>query len=321
MTIIAIQGAAGVDDVPGIDRLADQAELRFAATVDELRHALVGADIMLGWDFAAGGLDQAWDVAGDLRWVHWAGAGIDAMMFPDFAASDVVLTNSRGVFDRAMAEYVLGFVLSFAKRFPETQSFQGKRDWRWRPTHRIAGASALVVGTGSVGREIARVLGANGMVVSGVARAARAGDNDFVTIHGSDDLDGALAGADYVVAIPPLTAETAGMFGAAQFKAMKPTARFINMGRGQLIDEAALIAALKAFHIAGAALDVFETEPLPEASPLWDRPNVIVSPHMSGDYEGHEEDVVGLFVANFERYKAGQPLANVVDKVLGFAAG
>jgi len=134
-------------------------------------------------------------------------------------------------------------------------------------------------------------------------------------------LDGALAGADYVVAIPPLTAETAGMFGAAQFKAMKPTARFINMGRGQLIDEAALIAALKAFHIAGAALDVFETEPLPEASPLWDRPNVIVSPHMSGDYEGHEEDVVGLFVANFERYKAGQPLANVVDKVLGFAAG
>ena len=320
MTIIAIQGAAGADDVPGIDRLADQAELRFAATVDELRQALVGADIMLGWDFSAGGLDQAWDEAGDLRWVHWAGAGVDAMMFPELAASDVVLTNSRGVFDLAMAEYVLGFVLNFAKRFPESQSLQSARTWRHRLTQRVAGATALVVGTGSIGREIARLLGANGMVVSGVARSARAGDDDFVTIHGSSDLDSALAAAEYVVAVPPLTAATVGMFGAAQFKAMKPTARFINMGRGQLVDEAALIAALEAGDIAGAALDVFETEPLPEASPLWALPNVIVSPHMSGDYEGHGEDVVGLFVANFERYKAGQPMANIVDKVLGFAA-
>lgn len=320
MTIIAVQGAAGSDEVPGIDRLADQAELRFAATVDELRDALNGAEIMLGWDFAAAGLDQAWDVAGDLRWVHWAGAGVDAMMFPELAESDVVLTNSRGVFDVAMAEYVLGFVLSFAKKFPESQSFQGEREWRWRPTQRIAGASALVVGTGSIGREIARVLGANGMVVSGVARGARAGDDDFVTIHGSDDLGSALAAADYVIAIPPLTAATAGMFGAAQFKAMKPTARFINMGRGQLIDESALIAALEVGDIAGAALDVFATEPLPETSPLWAMSNVIVSPHMSGDYVGHEEDVVDLFRANFERFQAGQPLANVIDKVLGFAA-
>jgi len=272
MTIIAIQGAAGAGDVPGIDRLADQAELRFAATVDELRHALVGAEIMLGWDFSAGGLDQAWDAAGDLRWVHWAGAGVDAMMFPELVASDVVLTNSRGVFDLAMAEYVLGFVLNFAKKFPESQALQGECSWRHRLTQRIAGASVLVVGTGSIGREIARLLG------------------------------------------------SAGMFGAAQFAAMKPTARFINMGRGQLVDEAALIAALELGEIAGAALDVFETEPLPEASPLWALPNVIVSPHMSGDYEEHYGDVVGLFMANFERYQAGQPLVNVVDKVLGFAA-
>lgn len=321
MSVIAVQGAAEVDDVPGLDRLGEWAELRFASTVDDLRSALVGADVMLGWDFAAAGLDQAWDVAGDLRWIHWAGAGVDAMMFPELAASDIVLTNSRGVFDRAMAEYVLGFVLAFAKRFPETQSFQAERDWRWRPSQRIAGTSVLVVGTGSIGREIARLLGAAGMTVSGVGRTARPGDCDFAVIHGSDDLDNALAGADYVVAIPPLTADTAGMFGAAQFAAMKPTARFINMGRGRLVDEAALVAALESGEIAGAALDVFETEPLPEASPLWAMANVIVSPHMSGDYEGHEEDVVALFVANFERYRAGQPLVNVVDKILGFAAG
>ncbi|MFP6743667.1 MAG: D-2-hydroxyacid dehydrogenase, partial [Alphaproteobacteria bacterium] len=107
MSVIAVQGAAGVDDVPGLGRLGEQAELRFATTVDELHRALAGADVMLGWDFAAGGLDQAWDVAGDLRWVHWCGAGVDAMMFPELAASDIVLTNSRGVFDLAMAEYVL----------------------------------------------------------------------------------------------------------------------------------------------------------------------------------------------------------------------
>ncbi len=321
MSVIAVQGAAGVDDVPGLGRLGEQAELRFATTVDELHRALAGADVMLGWDFAAGGLDQAWEVAGDLRWVHWCGAGVDAMMFPELAASDIVLTNSRGVFDLAMAEYVLGFILGFAKRFPETQSLQSQGVWRHRLTRRIAGASVLVVGTGSIGREIARLLGAAGMTVSGVGRTARSGDGDFIAIHSSDDLDNALGSADYVVAIPPLTAHTVGMFGAAQFAAMKPTARFINMGRGRLVDEAALAAALESSDIAGAALDVFETEPLPEASPLWAMANVIVSPHMSGDYEEHLEDVVALFAANFERYQAGQPLVNVVDKVLGFAAG
>ena len=123
-----------------------------------------------------------------------------------------------------------------------------------------------------------------------------------------------------MVLITPLTAETAGLFGASRFAAMKPSAQFINLGRGRLVDEAALIAALDAGALAGAALDVFETEPLPADSPLWRHPAIIVSPHMSGDFIGYEDAVAELFLDNFRRYQAGEPLRNLVDKALGFAA-
>ena len=318
MTVIVIQGAADAAAVPGIGALDGAADLRFTTTTDELRAALPGADVLLGWDFAAGGLEAAWDAADGLRWIHWAGAGVDALLFPALRQSDVVLTNSRGVFDRAMAEYVLGLIIGFAKRLPETVRMQAQRHWEHRLTERLAGARALVVGTGSIGREIARLLGAAGLVVEGVGRTARPGDGDFAAIHACQALDDRLAEADYVIAIAPLTEATRGLFGAAQFRAMKPTARFINLGRGALADEAALVRALAAGDIAGAALDVFETEPLPATSPLWAMDNVVVSPHMSGDYHGHYQDMAALFIDNVRRYQAGEPLANVVDMELGF---
>lgn len=318
MTVIVIQGAADAADVPGIGALDGAVELRFTTTTDELRAALPGADVLLGWDFAAGGLESAWNAADRLRWIHWAGAGVDAVLFPALRQSGVVLTNARGVFDQAMAEYVLGLVIGFAKRLPETLRMQAERHWEHRLTERIAGARALVVGVGSIGREIARLLGAAGLVVEGIGRTARAGDRDFAAIHAQQSLDDRLAEADYVIAIAPLTEATRGLFGAAQFRAMKPTARFINLGRGALVDEAALVRALAAGDIAGAALDVFETEPLPATSPLWAMDNVVVSPHMSGDFIGYPEVVVALFIDNVRRYQAGEPLANVVDMDAGF---
>ena len=320
MTCIVIQGAAGAEEVPGIAAIAPEADLRFTKTADGLRDALPGADVLLGWDFAAGGLEEAWDQAGDLRWIQWCGAGVNAALFPGLAHSDVVLTNARGVFDRAMAEYTLGQIIAFAKRFPESHALQARGEWLHRLSARVEGARVLVVGVGSIGREIARLVRAVGMVVEGVGRTARQGDGDFDKIHGQDELLVCLGDADYVVLITPLTAATAGLFGARAFAAMKPSARFINLGRDQLIDEAALIAALDGGALAGAALDVFETEPLPADNPLWRHPGIIVSPHMSGDFIGYEDSLAKMFLDNFRRYKAGEPLNNLVDKALGFAA-
>ena len=316
--IIAIQGAASADQVPGIDAIASDAELRFADSAEMLTEMLAGADILLGWDFSEANLRGAWTQAGDLRWIHWTGAGVDALLFPELTESDVVLTNSRGIFDRAMAEYVLGLILSFAKRFPETTRHQDQRRWQHRLGELVSGSRVLIVGVGSIGREIARLLTSAGLEVEGVGRRARATDDDFAVIHGREDLNERLPEADYVVIVVPLTDETRGMFGAAQLAAMKPTARLINVARGAVLDESALAEALRSARIAGAALDVTAIEPLPRDSPLWSMPQVIISPHMSGDYVGYPEVLVSAFIDNFQRFRTGKPLLNVVDKASGF---
>jgi phosphoglycerate dehydrogenase-like enzyme len=246
---------------------------------------------------------------------------VDAALFPALRDSDVILTNARGVFDQPMAEYILGLIIAMAKSFPRTFAAKSTRTWAYQMTESIAGRQALVVGVGSIGRRIARVLGAVGMQVAGVGRKPRAGDPDFDHVHGIDELGSALAGADFVINVTPLTEATQGLFSDTQFAAMKTTARFINVGRGASVDEPALIRALHSGAIAGAALDVFQTEPLPTDSPLWDIDNLIISPHMSGDFYEHKRVLVDLFIDNLDRYRAGKPLKNVVDKVAGFVSG
>ena len=318
---VVIQGAKRIEDIPGIERIGDTVDLRFSNSATQLESALSGAEILLGWDFRAAELRDAWRRADRLRWIHWAGAGVDAALFPELVASDVVLTNSQGVFDRAMAEYVLGLVIAFAKRLPETLALQSQRSWKYRLTERLEGRRAFVVGVGSIGREIARLLRAAGLQVTGVGTRAREGDPDFGRIYPVSELAGLLPQAHYVIAVTPLTDATRGLFGAREFRAMKPTARFINVGRGEVVQEAALIDALRQGEIAGAALDVFETEPLPADSPLWSMPQVIISPHMSGDFEEHPQALSDLFIENFRRYREGEPLLNVVDKSLGYIPG
>jgi phosphoglycerate dehydrogenase-like enzyme len=317
-TVVVVQGAGNAGQVPGIEGAEAHAELRFATTAEELEQHLPGVEVLLGWDFREAGLETAWRNADRLRWIHWAGAGVDAVLFPELIASDVILTNSRGIFDRAMAEYVLGLILAFAKRFPESFGLQAERQWRHRLNEQVKDRRVLVVGVGSIGREIARLLRAAGLRVEGVGRRARGADPDFSVIHAREDLHTVLPRADYVVIIVPLTDETRQLIGAAELKAMKSTARLINLARGQVLDEAALVQALARGDIAGAALDVFEVEPLPAESPLWSMDNVIVSPHMSGDFFGYPEAVVQVFVENLRRYRAGESLLNVVDKCRGF---
>ncbi len=318
--IIVIQGAVCADQVPGLTAIESDAELRFADSTDALAEALPGACVLLGWKFSEANLRGVWSHAEHLRWIHWTGAGVDAVLFPELVESNVVLTNSRGVFDRAMAEYVLGLILCFAKRFPETTRHQEKRLWQHRLSELIIGSRALVVGVGSIGREIARMLARAGLHVEGVGRRARAKDDDFVVVHAQEDLNSVLPEADYVVIAVPLTDETRGLFGAAQFGAMKPTARLINVARGAVLDEPALVKALARGQIAGAALDVTAIEPLPGDSPLWSMPEVIVSPHMSGDFVGYPEVLVSAFIENFRRFRAQQPLSNIVDKASGFVS-
>ncbi|MEV4006221.1 D-2-hydroxyacid dehydrogenase [Actinomadura sp. NPDC049753] len=284
----------------------------------ELAAALPGADVLFMWDFLSDALAGAWPESGGPGWVHIASAGVDRLMFPGLVDSDTVVTNSRGVFDEPIAEYVLGLVLAFAKDLHTTVRLQGERRWRHRETERITGARALVVGTGPIGRAIGRRLSAAGLAVSGAGRTARDADPDLGVVHPMERLGEALAGADYVVLAAPLTPQTRGMIDAAALERMRPSARLVNVGRGGLVAEGDLVEALRAGRIAGAALDVFEDEPLPASSPLWDLPNVIVSPHMSGDVVGWRDELVRLFADNLGRYVSGRPLRNVVDKRLGY---
>jgi phosphoglycerate dehydrogenase-like enzyme len=268
------------------------------------------------WDFTSRAVRDAWPGEGPRpRWVHTASAGVDHLMCPELAASDTVVTNARGIFDQPIAEYVAALVLAMAKDLPRTLELQRERTWRHRETHKIAGSRAVVVGSGPIGRAIARTLGALDITTALVGRTARSG------VHGPEDLDRLLARADWVIAAAPLTDETHGMFDARRFGLMQPSARFVNIGRGQLVVEDALAEALARRRIAGAALDVFEAEPLPAESPLWQAPGLIVSPHMSGDIVGWRDELGVQFVELYELWEAGKPLKNVVDKQRGYVPG
>lgn len=308
-----------------IDRHPGLSEVRYA-TAEQLTEALPGARILLVWDLFTEALTAAWDAADSLEWVHAATTGVDNLMFPGLVDSDAVVTNSRGVFEGPIAETVLGLVLSFAKDLHGSRDLQRSHTWKWRESERIQGRTALVVGTGPIGRAIARMLSAAGLEVVGAGRTPRAGDPDFGTVVSADpDAPGgigdALGGADYAVVAAPLTDATRGLFDARLLARMKPTARLINVARGPIVVEEDLVRALREGTIAGAALDVFETEPLPDASPLWDLPQSIVLPHMSGDVAGWKDELVRVFLDNLDRRLRGEEPRNLVDKARGYPRG
>lgn len=315
---VVVMGASSEDPVPGLDTVADVVEVVPAESEQAVADALPAADVLFAWRPRRQLLEPGWSRAEDLRWIQSASAGVDGLLFPELVESDVVVTNARGVFDTAIAEYTLGLLLMFAKGFPGVLELQDRREWRHRDTELLAGKRLLVAGAGPVGHAIGRVAKALGMVVRSVGRTARPGNDVFGVVYGADELADASGWADFVVDALPATLETERAFDEAVFIAMRPTARFVNVGRGRTVDEAALVRALEEGWIAGAALDVFEREPLPPESPLWDLPNVIVSPHASGNFAGWREAVVELFLQNLERYLTGRPLRNVVDKRRGY---
>ncbi|MDZ4271021.1 MAG: D-2-hydroxyacid dehydrogenase [Mycobacterium sp.] len=316
--VVAVLCATAGDRPPGLEDL--DADLRFC-TADGLAEAVRGARALLLWDFFSTAVADVWDRATDLEWIHITAAGVDTLLFDDLRASEVVVTNARGVFDRPLAEYVLGAVLAHAKDSRTSFDLQHRREWRHRETRSITGATALVVGTGGIGREIARLLRAAGMVVRGAGRRPVADDPDFGEIVDSATLSAHAGWCDHLILAAPLTPATRGLVDAAVLAAMKPDAHLVNIARGPMVDEAALLAALTRGEIGGATLDVFDTEPLPADHPLWDAPNVTVTAHMSADVIGWRDVLAAQFAANARRWLAGEPLHNVVDKALGYEPG
>lgn len=318
--IVTVLTAPGEQEPPGMDAVRKRAEVRFASDEATLRDALPGSRLMMVTDFRTEAFEAAWPEADKLEWIHATSAGVDALMFPALIDSDVTVTNAQGIFDRTIAEYVLCSILMYCKDFPHSIRLQQAHQWKHRDTERAQGQRVLVVGAGSIGRQIARLCSAIGLKVHGTARTARDSDPDFEAVHGNDDLMEQLGLADFVVVAAPLTPQTEGLFDRKAFQAMKRTARFINIGRGPIVKTDDLVAALDAGEIAGAGLDVFEEEPLPPEHPLWDRENVLITAHMAGDFIGWKGALTEQFLDNFDRWSAGESLFNIVDKKLGYAA-
>jgi len=313
-TTVAVLLAGGESPPDGLDLVSELADVRLADDATSLARALEEAQVLFAWDFRSRLLAPAWRHARALRWIHTGSVGVDAVLINDVVAGDVIVTNTRGVFERPIAEYVLALVLMFAKDLHGTLALQRERRWRHRETETIMGTRAVILGAGGVARELAPLLRAAGMEVQTVGRTARDGDAALGRVYATADVDELLPGADYVVLALPLTEDTRAFLDGRRLALLRPGARVINVGRGGLIDEDALLAALNAGGVAGAALDVFATEPLPEGHPFWMMDQVVVSPHMSGDLIGWERDVVGGFAENLRRWQAGEPLLNVIDK-------
>ncbi|MDX1459020.1 MAG: D-2-hydroxyacid dehydrogenase [Marinobacter sp.] len=317
--VVTVLTAPGEPEPPGIEAVQARAEVRFASDEESLRRTLPGTDVMMVTDFRTEALEAAWPSADKLQWIHATSAGVDALMFPALIDGPVTVTNARGIFDRTIAEYVLCTILMFAKDFPQSIRYQLEHRWQHRDTERAEGKQVLVVGAGSIGRQIARLVTAAGLHVHGIARRARDDDPDFVAVHSQADLEAQLGLADFVVIAAPLTPQTEGLFDRKAFAAMRKTARLINIGRGPIVNTNDLIKALNDGEIAGAALDVFEEEPLPDDHPLWDMGNVIMTAHMSGDFIGWRRALTDQFLENFDRWHRGEELFNQVNKALGYA--
>lgn len=305
--VVVCRADRACEEVEPLRELADVSVVR---TADELREQLPGTEVMFLNDVRSTLIKEVGP--GDLRWIQSSGLGVDALLTPEVLASGLTVTIARGVCERPIAEWVLSAVLMFVKDMRTTLDLQRARKWVHRDTRPLLGRHAVLLGAGPVGAEIALLLRAAGLTVDVVARNRR-DDPLLGPVLGLQDLDTLLTYADDVILALPLNASTRRIMDADRLAHIGPGAQLVNVGRGGLVDEQALIAALQSGHLAGAALDVFDVEPLPSNHPFWLMPQVLVSPHMSGDLVGWRDDVVRLFADNLARWQRGEPLNHIVD--------
>ena len=279
------------------------------------------AEVILNW---AGSLDLLRDVFNlcpRLRWIHSRSAGLERTLFPELIASDVVLTNGSGVFSDSLGEFVLGAILYFAKDFRRMVRNQMANLWEPFDVTMISGKTVGIVGYGDIGRAVASRVRVPGMKVLGVKRRVLEEDRTDALaqeVHPTEDLISVLPRCDYVVVAVPLNDATRGLIGTKELAALKTTAVIINVGRGPVIDEDALIRALSESKIRGAALDVFDEEPLPRGHAFYQLENVLLSPHCADHTPDWLDNAMRFFITQFERFRRGEPLLNIVDKELGY---
>ena len=290
-----------------------------APSREEAEQLIAEADVVYGTRLTP----EAFARARRLRWIHAPAVGVDRLLHPALVQSPVLVTCSRGLHAHSLSEHVFALMLALSRRLPEFWADHSARRWQRREGEVLAGATLLVVGLGAVGSRVAALGHAFGMRVLGVKRDPRVpvGGEGWIPVDemgGPADLLTMLRRADWVVLCVPLTPATHRLMGRAQLEAMKPTSYLINVARGEVVDEAALVEALRTGRIAGAGLDVFSREPLPSDSVLWELPNVVLTPHIGGSMIDYEGKALQMFLDNLRRFLRGEPLQNVVKKDLGY---
>ena len=296
----------------GIPHIIGHDPSAFAAAVQE-------PVVILAWSGSKDLLRQVFTRCADVRWVHSRSAGLDKVLFPELVASDVPLTNGSGVFSLSLGEFSLAAILYFAKDFRRMIRNQVAGVWEQFDVEEIAEQTVGIVGYGDIGRAVATRVHAMGMHVLAMKRHAPAAKDPLIDqFCPPEALNEMLALCDYVVVALPLTQETHHIMSDAQFAAMKPSAVVINVGRGPVIDQAAMVRALTAKRIKGAGLDVFEQEPLPPGDPMYGLENVLLSPHCADHTAEWLNQAMRFFLEQDRRFSNGEPLENVVDKKLGY---
>jgi phosphoglycerate dehydrogenase-like enzyme len=299
-----------------------QVETTHLTSYEGMERHLADAEIAIAWSLRP----EQFQLASKLRWIHSPAAAVHQLLFPELVNSDVVLTNASAVHAPVVAEHVIAQMFALAKQLPQALRLQQKHVWgqetmwRRRPRPReLMGATLGLIGLGSIGRGVAERASLLGMRVIAIREHADKEKPPGVhEVLPNAEIEKLIAASDFVVLAVPLTPETRGLMNASRISALKPEAFLINIGRGALVDESALTDALQAHRVGGAALDVFEKEPLPPDSPLWDLDNLLITPHTAGLTGKLWERHYALIAENLRRYLAAEPLLSIVDKRGGY---
>jgi phosphoglycerate dehydrogenase-like enzyme len=303
-----------------LDRLPQPVTVHTGNDLEFLKQHAPEADVILNGFHDGSALRAILPLAERVKWIHALSAGVEKVLSPELVSSPVPLTNGRGVFGPALAEFAIAAMFFFAKDLRRLIRQQEAARWEQFDVAFLRGQTLGIVGYGGIGRETARLAHALGMKVLAVRRRTPSEENDplLERSYMREQMNEMLSLSDYVLLASPLTSETQGMIDATAFHFMKNNAVLINVGRGAVVVEQSLISALKQSIIRGAALDVFEQEPLPADHPFYRMENVLLSPHCADHTTGWMVLAVEQFIENFERFRNGQPLEFIVDKQAGY---